>query len=268
MHGATNPTAAGLTTGPALCVLGGFALSAEGRGVRVPWNAQRVLGYLALNRVGQRRDVLAGRLWSDTTQARAQANLRTAVWKVRQALPGVVDCGRHSVALRPEVRVDYDRMNALTERLLHRELSCPELLTVPRGLLAAELLPGWEDEDWLFVDRERHRQRRMQALVALSGQLTEADHFALAVDAAFAAIAIEPLWEPATLALLQAHMADGNRAEALRQFSMFQQLLADETGLVPSSQLAELMGPVLDGATAVRGGRVTGPVAPPLRRAV
>jgi DNA-binding SARP family transcriptional activator len=268
MSSATNRTVAGLTIGPALCVLGGFALSAGGGGVPVPCNAQRVLGYLALNRVGQRRDVLAGRLWSDTTQARAQANLRAAVWNVRQALPGVVDCGRNSVALRPEEPVDYERMNALTERLLHRELSSPELLAVPHALLVAELLPGWEDEDWLLVDRERHRQRRMHALVALSTQLTEAAQFALAVDAAFAAIAIEPLWEPATRAPFQPHVAEGNRAEALRQFSMFQQLLADETGLVPSSQLAELTVPVLDGATAVPGGRPAGPVAAPLRRAV
>ena len=52
--------------------------------------------------------MLAGRLWASSSQERAYANLRTAVWKVRQSQPGVIQCRRDSVGLRPGVTVDYD----------------------------------------------------------------------------------------------------------------------------------------------------------------
>ena len=242
--------------GPMVSVLGGFSLTAQGVGaVRLPSSAQRVLGYLALTGVGQRREILAGRLWSTATQDRAHANLRTAVWKVRQLLPEVIECHRDSVGLQPGVSVDYVGMTRLARRLLHRDLSGEELLDVPFELLAADLLPGW-DEDWLLIDRERHRQLRMHALEALSNQLTDTGEFALAIQSAYAAIAIEPLGESATHALIRACLAQGNRTEALRQFGLFQHLLADETGLRPSEELQELIGPVR------RSGRRRGAAGP------
>ena len=230
--------------GPTLSVLGGFRLHASGVTVALPSNARRLLGLLAVGGTSQRREILAGRLWTSTFQERAQANLRTAVWRVRQTLPGVVDCTRDRVELDAAVTVDYLAMTSLAERLLHRDLGPEELRHVPFGLLAADLLPGW-DEDWLLIDRERHRQLRMHALEALSTQLTDIGEYGLAVDCAYAAIGIEPLRESAAYALLRACLTEGNRAEALRQFHLFRHLLAGETGLPPSRQLLELMSAVL-----------------------
>lgn len=234
------------TSGPSVNVLGGFDLASAGVGVSLPTSAQRVVGFLAVSGCGQRRDVLAGRLWAEATQERAQANLRTAIWKLRNALAGVVSCSRDSLALDPGVSLDYEVMTRLAGRLLHRQVPDEELLDVPVELLAADLLPGW-DEDWLLIDRERHRQLRMHALEALSTQLTDVGEYALAVQSAYAAIAIEPLGESATFALIRACLAEGNRTEALRQFDLFRRLLADETGLTPSGRLSDLMGSVLGG---------------------
>ena len=148
----------------------------------------------------------------------------------------------------PGVTVDYVEMTRLAGRLLHRDLTGEELVDVPSDLLAADLLPGW-DEDWLLIDRERHRQLRLHALEALSTQLTDTGEFAMAIQAALAAIAIEPLGESATLALIRASLAEGNRTEALRQFSLFRRLLAAETGLRPSEQLEELIGSIRSSAS-------------------
>jgi DNA-binding SARP family transcriptional activator len=232
---------------PALSVLGGFQLCSGQTAVTLPSNAQRVLGFLALNRTGHQRHVLAGRLWMSASQERAQANLRTAIWRVRQSVPGVVDCSRASVRLCSAVTVDYRWMITVAEQLFHRDLGPEQLRQVPCWLLASELLPGW-DEDWLIIERERHRQLRMHALEALSTQLTDIGDYGLAVDCAYAAIGIEPLCESATHALLRACLAEGNRAEALRQFHQFRHLLADEIGLRPSPQLVDLMGGALAGA--------------------
>jgi DNA-binding SARP family transcriptional activator len=232
---------------PALSVLGGFQLRSRGAVVPLPSNAQRVLGLLAISGTSQRRDVLAGQLWSNLPQERAQANLRTAVWRVRQRMPDVVDCSRDNVDLAAAVTVDYHVITSLAGRLLHRDLAPEELRRVPFGLLATDLLPGW-DEDWLIIDREQHRLLRMHALESLSTQLTDIAEYGLAVACAYAAIRIEPLCESATHALLRACLAEGNRAEALRQFHLFRHLLADETGLGPSPQLMDLMSAVLPGA--------------------
>ncbi len=239
-----------MTTGNAadssslLCVLGGFEVRVGGSPVTLPANAQRVLGALAVATAVVRRDVLAGRLWGLTSQSRAQANLRTALWRIGQAGPGMVLATRDSVGLGPELEVDYVRMMARAHALVDSASPPVEVLATTPGMLEGDLLPGWE-EDWLLVERERHRQLRMHALEALSRHLLRAGEYGRAVDAAYAAIAIEPLYESAQIALVEAHLAEGNRAEAIRQFVTFRRLLHEETGLAPSARLVALLGDVL-----------------------
>ena len=220
----------------ALRVLGGFEVCVDDRTVSLPANAQRLLGYLAVAGAESRREVLAGHLWSWTSQARAQANLRTALWRVRQANAQLIISKRDMVRLGGTVRVDYTEMMSCALRLIDTALAQEDALIASTRLFEGDLLPGW-DEDWLLIDRERHRQLRMHALEALSRQLADCGEYARAVDAAYAAIAIEPLYESAQAALIAAHLAEGNRTEAIRQFTAFRRLLYDETGLAPSPSL-------------------------------
>ena len=57
-----------------------------------------------------------------------------------------------------------------------------------------------------------------------------------------AAVAAEPLRESAQRALIRAHLAEGNRSEALRQYRSYESLLRDELGLEPTSDLKALVG--------------------------
>ncbi len=222
--------------GLGLRVLGGFEVWVGGRTVSLPANAQRVLGYLAVAGAESRREVLAGHLWSWTSQARAQANLRTALWRIRQASAQLITSKRDVVSLGVTVEVDYTEMMSRALQLIDTTSARADVLATSPRLLEADLLPGW-DEDWLLIDRERHRQLRMHALEALSRQLVACGEYARAVDAAYAAIAVEPLYESAQAALIAAHLAEGNRTEAIRQFTAFRRLLYDETGLTPSPSL-------------------------------
>lgn len=228
----------------ALRVLGGFEVCVGDRTVSLPANAQRVLGYLAVARAESRREVLAGHLWSWTNQARAQANLRTALWRVRQASAQLITSKRDVVRLGMSVRVDYTEMTSCALRLIDTTVAPEDVLITSPRLFEGDLLPGW-DEDWLLIDRERHRQLRMHALEALSRQLVDCGEYARAVDAAYAAIAIEPLYESAQATLIAAHLAEGNRTEAIRQFTAFRRLLYDQTGLAPSPSLFKELEPVL-----------------------
>ncbi len=49
------------------------------------------------------------------------------------------------------------------------------------------------------------------------------------------------LRESAYGALIRAHLAEGNRAEAAHQLEVYRRLLADELGLSPSVQLMSLV---------------------------
>ena len=85
-----------------------------------------------------------------------------------------------------------------------------------------------------MIERERVRQIRLHALEALSRQRKHAGRFADAIDLALAAIAIEPLQESAHLALIEAHVAEGNLAGAVRQYNEYSELLDRELGLSPT----------------------------------
>jgi DNA-binding SARP family transcriptional activator len=161
------------------------------------------------------------------------------------------------VRIDADVDVDYPQMMAQAHRLIESASAPIDLLATPLGLLEGDLLPGW-DEDWLLIDRERHRQLRMHALEALSRHLVEVGEYGRAVDAAYAAIAVEPLCESAHVALVRAHLAEGNRTEAIRQFTAFRRMLYDETGLAPSPRLVAVLHAVI--------GDVPGPPAAPRPR--
>ena len=231
---------ASATTGEdlALHVLGRFAIFANEHQIAIPNNAERLLGYLAVTSTEQRRDVAAGRLWPWGSQDRAMANLRTAIWQVRSAHPRLLEVRRDTVELGFGVRVDYADVVAETHKLAVS--ADREHVGLPESVFEAELLPGW-DEEWLLLERERHRQARLHALEILSARFAGSGHFAHAIDLAYAAIRIEPLRESANIILISTHAAEGNHSEALRQFRAYAHLLRVETGLSPSLELKQAL---------------------------
>ena len=75
---------------PAVQVLGGFALTINDRPVALGQGARRLIAFLALQRGPCRRAFVAGTLWPDTTDRKAAANLRTALWRANSAGAAVV----------------------------------------------------------------------------------------------------------------------------------------------------------------------------------
>ncbi len=106
------------------------------------------------------------------------------------------------------------------------------------AVLAAELLPDWDD-DWVVAAAESWRQLRLHALEALVGHLTASRRYGEATAAAVAAVAVEPLRESAHRALIGVHLAEGNRSEALRQYHRLRRPLAAE----PTAALRQLIAP-------------------------
>jgi len=233
---------AGTDADPAarLSLLGGFELRMDGEPVDVPHRAQRLIAFLALHRHALTRIYVAGSLWTDLGESQASSNLRTTLWRLRARAP-VVDALTTHLSLAPWVDVDVAGCTELARRLLDDERS-PSRLEVNALADQGELLPDWYDE-WLTVERERMRQRRLHALEAACKRLTVAGRFAEALEAGLAAVAIEPLRETGHAAVIETHLAEGNLVEASRQFDQLRALLREHLGSYPSARVRGLLRP-------------------------
>lgn len=217
-----------------LHLLSGPGVSSDGSRIDVPEGSKRLLAFVALNRRRVERRQAAGALWPVGDDERAAGNLRSALWRMRGAGIDVIEADKWSLALRENVVVDARLVHDWAGRLIGGRATDADLDLRPMWLEALDLLPGWCD-DWVLFERERLRQRTLHALEALSRRLRCAGRCAEAVDAALLAVAAEPLRESAQVALIEAHVAEGNRAEGLRAYEAFRRLLRRELDVEPSA---------------------------------
>ncbi|WP_329453749.1 SARP family transcriptional regulator (plasmid) [Streptomyces sp. NBC_01724] len=220
-------------------MLGQFRLELGTETVELCPNGQRLVAFLGLRgRVS--RTVLAGTLWPEVTEGHARGSLRTTLWKLPRSAPPLIGCCGDALLVTPTLRVD---VRALTQTALGvvQEDGSPLHGLPPLGLLTGEdLLPGW-DEDWVLLERERLRQLRLHALDALAAALVRQGRPALAMEAAWASVRAEPLRESAHRAVVSAHLAEDNVAEAVRHYEAFRRLLDEELGVAPSPRFARML---------------------------
>jgi DNA-binding SARP family transcriptional activator len=226
-----------------LSLLGSFELSCNDGPVPVPLPVQRLLAFLALRDHPARRDYVACMLWMDSSDDRALGSLRSALWRLRRSALGSVESTSRGLQLAPEVAVDVREASVLARRLLDPATDV-EQAEVDRMSLASDLLPDWYD-DWVVMERERFRQLRVHALEALCERLMATGDYALAVEAALAAVQGEPLRESAHRALIRVHLAEGNRAQAVFQYRSFRRLLDDQLGLQPTGEMEALVASLI-----------------------
>lgn len=217
----------------------GFALSSDGRSIRLPISAQRLVAFLALVDRPIPRSRVAGTLWPDTSDGRAMGNLRSVLWRLRRSGDGVVSDSDGLLTLAASVAVDVHDLVALARRVFDGRGASPDSLAALAH--TGSLLPDWSD-DWVLAERERFRQLRLHALETACGRLVRAGDFGQAVEVCLAAVADEPLRESAQRELINLYLAEGNRIDALRQYEAFRLLIGEELGIEPSRETSELVG--------------------------
>jgi DNA-binding SARP family transcriptional activator len=111
---------------------------------------------------------------------------------------------------------------------------------VDASVLSGDLLPDWYD-DWVVFERERFHQLRLRALDALCGRLADAGRLDGALEIGLSAVADDPLRESSHRAVVRVHLADGNLAEAIRQYRLCRRLLNEHLGVEPSERMEELV---------------------------
>jgi DNA-binding SARP family transcriptional activator len=225
-----------------LTLIGRFALWRGSQELGIATSGQRLIALLALKDRPVGRLHVAGTLWPDYSTERALADLRTTLWRVNQSSEQVIAATPSVVGLDGDIEVDVRNLAAFARRLNQAGTAAEvvDLDSVRLTDLADDLLPDWCD-DWLQDEREGLRQTRLHALESLARGLSASCRHADAIQAALAAIHLEPLRETAHHTLIEIHLAEGNWSEACRQFQRCRRLLREELGIEPSESMRLLV---------------------------
>jgi DNA-binding SARP family transcriptional activator len=223
-------------------LLGAFGIGVGQRPLTLPPSAQRVLVALALRPQEVDRSTLGATLYPDARSGQVSANLRSALWRTKQAT-GRTIVEAHGQRLHLTICVEVDlQLWTQRARSIVAQVTPDSDHDIAQTIevLSEELLPAW-NEEWLILERQRWDHLRLHALEHL------ADHFAAvgrhmdALEAGHAAVAIAPYRESAYRAVIRAYIAEGNGASALALYHRCQRLLMQDLGVRPTPQIRALV---------------------------
>jgi len=202
-----------------------------------------LLSYLALETTDgfRRRDQIVGLFWPDLEQDAARAQLRKALFALRESL------GPEAVISRGETEIRLDANSVWCDAVAlgqhAKALRWTEALALYRGELLEGLYPegvGQEFEEWLADKRKALRDQAARAAWECSRIEEERGDRKAAAVMARRALGLTPDDEEGVrrlMALLDQH---GDRGGALRVYSDWQVRLKAEYGVEPAPETRKL----------------------------
>jgi predicted ATPase/DNA-binding SARP family transcriptional activator len=257
-----------VTTSPTLRVhlLGGFTLTwDEVPLASIPNVAARsLLAYLITYRDRHHtRDLLAGTFWPDLPDTVARRRLSRALWEIQRALRPAQDVElTHPVLLTQgdtiqfnpafPLWLDMEEFNKLvdwspdqtTNVSVYQHIDLTVLHKAVE-LYRGDLLAGYYDE-WLLVKRERLREMFLIALERLVMGYKSRGEYEQALVHARRLTVEDPWREDAHCEVMRLCHLLGRDTEALKQFEICRQILAEELGVEPSPEMESLVVEITD----------------------
>ena len=205
------------------------------------------------------RDLLAGTFWPDLPADAARHRLRQALWQIRRALSPhpVLSTEGDTVQINPDLPLwlDVERFErgAAWEpgRLADpARLPAPQPADLPELAEAAELyrgdfLAGYYD-DWALVEQERLREVFLGALERLVAGYKGQGDYQAALAYARRLAGEDPWREEAHREVMRLCHVLGRDAEALKQYQICCQILAEELGAEPSAETEGLAAEIAE----------------------
>ncbi len=194
-------------------LLGVVEIILDGRRLRAfnSLRLQRFLALIALRGGPQHRSRLAFELWPDSDERQARTNLRKLLHDFRHSLPDngeFVEIGNETVRWIPTGPSEVDVLR-------FRDAMAAGDFELAARLYSGDLLPACYD-DWVLDERAKLRAEAYAALVRLTEEAAGRDDHKATIRHAQRIIDLEPTDEAAVRIQMQAHLALGDRAAALR----------------------------------------------------
>jgi DNA-binding SARP family transcriptional activator len=190
---------------------------------------------IALRRETQHRSRLAFELWPDSEEGQARTNLRKLLHDLRHALPDIAEFIEIDNETVRWISTGPSEVDVLG---FHDAIVAGDLELAAR-LYSGDLLPACYD-DWILDERAKLRAEAYAAFVQLTKEAAErADHRAT-IRYAQRVIDLEPTDEAAVRIQMEAHLALGDRAAALRSYHRCAEVLDRDLGVAPGEAIGAM----------------------------
>lgn len=217
---------------------------------------QTLLAYLLLHRhTPHLRQQIAFLFWPDNSEAQAHTNLRQLLHHIRRVWPDLDDFvqiddrvlhWKADVSFTLDVMEFETRLEQAANAVRSQQFNVVHVaLQEAVALYGGELLPG-NYEEWLLSERERLRQRLLDALEQLALFLESRRDYEQAIHYADQLLRADPLQEITYQHLMRLHALNGDRSGALRTYHVCASLLERELGVQPNLDTQQAYARLLD----------------------
>ncbi|MCB0217716.1 MAG: SUMF1/EgtB/PvdO family nonheme iron enzyme [Caldilineae bacterium] len=239
----------------ALRLFGSPTIEVGGRPRAVHRKPLALLAYLCVTEERAARETLAQLLWPQAAGDRAGANLRKAIWAIRETLsPDLLDLSSpQDLRIGVGLRSDVARFTALRAGILGHGHPPAEVCTAcvaplqeatrlaHEDFMVGFSLPDSADfDDWQVMHAERLRHEQADLLDRLAACHRASGDLMAAREVAERRLAMDPLHEGACRQMMSLLVWTGDRAAALRHFAELEAALRRDLGVEPSAEILAL----------------------------
>ena len=222
------------------------------------WGSARpreLLIYLAMHETGRTKEQAGLAFWPDASAAQLRNNFHVTLHRLRKALGNAewVELAGERYRVAPDALEHFDVREfeqevVAAQRSLHRrEEGAVGRLERTLRLFRGDFLDGEPVGDWHLGHRDRFQRLFVEALMSLGSHLAGDERHAKAAEAFRRVLARDELHEEAVQALIRCHAALGERAQALRVYRRFSELLRRELEAEPDRETSRLAQRLQDG---------------------
>jgi DNA-binding SARP family transcriptional activator len=228
---------------------------------------QALFAYLVLHRQRSHpRELLAGVLWGDYPEKRAQNSLRTALWRLRRMIESEgVERGTYLSTTRTHALafncnspywLDVERFESGVLDGLAKPVSSmtdqdAAALEDVIALYNGDLLDGFYEE-WVLPERERFYRLFLSGTKHLMRYYRHAGRYDDALICGRLILQRDPLQEDIHFEIMMLHAENGQRALAIRQFEICRETLINELGIEPITGIQTLCEQLRRGENVTR----------------
>ncbi len=260
MRGNDNPGGAASYETAALRIqtLGGFRVWREGVEVDpTEWGREKAVHllqfFVTLRRKPLHKEEIIDRLWPDLDSETGNRDFKVALSITLKTLePDRAPRAQSRFIRRYDLayglnletaQVDADEFESFVEggnhALARDVVAAIEKYQRAIALYTGEYLPERRYEDWSSAERERLQTLALGTMTALAKLLLDSNPLE-SLRLTQRVLALDSAWEEAYRIQMKAHLAQGNRALALRVYQQCLQALADEFGIEPLPETQDL----------------------------